>query len=275
MSRLETVEEAAGEGDFVVMDYVGTLAGEDEPFEGGTGTDQLIELGSGRLIPGFEEGLTGASAGDDRTVDLSFPDDYQAEHLAGRDATFAVTVKEIRRKVLPELDDDVRLRRRRLRDARRAARGHRHAPEGAGRAARRGRVPRGRARRRRRAGDRRRCPNALIARARRRADGADAAQPRAPGHLARHVLPDLGQDRGGAARGGLRGGRAHARARGRARRDRRGRGPRAAPTATSSTRCRRAPSATRRRPRSCASGSRRPGASTTCWTTCASGRRWT
>ena len=105
MSRLETVEEPAGEGDFVVMDYVGTLAGEDEPFEGGTGSDQLIELGSGRLIPGFEEGLTGASAGDDRTVELSFPDDYQAEHLAGRDATFAVTVKEIRRKVLPELDD--------------------------------------------------------------------------------------------------------------------------------------------------------------------------
>ncbi len=106
MSRLETVEDAAGEGDFVVMDYVGTLADEDEPFEGGTGSDQLIELGSGRLIPGFEEGLTGASAGDDRTVNLTFPDDYQAEHLAGRAATFAVTVKEIRRKVLPELNDE-------------------------------------------------------------------------------------------------------------------------------------------------------------------------
>ncbi len=106
MSRLETVDDAAGEGDFVVMDYVGTLAGEDEPFEGGTGTDQLIELGSGRLIPGFEEGLTGASAGDERPVTVTFPDDYQAEHLAGREANFAVIVKEIRRKVLPELDDD-------------------------------------------------------------------------------------------------------------------------------------------------------------------------
>jgi trigger factor len=105
MSRLETVEEPAGEGDFVVMDYVGTLVGDDEPFDGGTGTDQLIELGSGRLIPGFEEGLSGAAAADERTVEVSFPDDYQAEHLAGRAATFAVTVKEVRRKVLPELDD--------------------------------------------------------------------------------------------------------------------------------------------------------------------------
>ena len=106
MSRLDTVEDQAGEGDFVVMDYIGTLVGEDEPFEGGTGSDQLIELGSGRLIPGFEEGLTGSAAGDERTVTVNFPDDYQAEHLAGREATFAVTVKEIRRKVLPELNDE-------------------------------------------------------------------------------------------------------------------------------------------------------------------------
>jgi trigger factor len=105
MSRLDTVEDKAGEGDFVVMDYVGTLVGEDEPFEGGTGSDQLIELGSGRLIPGFEEGLGGSAAGDERTITVSFPDDYQAEHLAGREATFEVTVKEIRRKILPELDD--------------------------------------------------------------------------------------------------------------------------------------------------------------------------
>ncbi len=103
MSKLETVEEAAAEGDFVVMDYVGSLG--DEPFEGGTGTDQLIELGSGRLIPGFEEGLTGARAGDERTIELTFPEDYQAEHLAGQDATFAVTVTEVRRRILPELDD--------------------------------------------------------------------------------------------------------------------------------------------------------------------------
>jgi trigger factor len=104
MSKLEGVEEPAGEGDFVVMDYTGSIDG--EPFEGGAGTDQLIELGSGRLIPGFEEQLTGATAGEERALDVTFPDDYGAEHLAGRRAQFAVTVKEIRRRVLPELDDD-------------------------------------------------------------------------------------------------------------------------------------------------------------------------
>ncbi|CAB4865219.1 unannotated protein [freshwater metagenome] len=105
-SKLETVAEPAAEGDFVTMDYVGTLDGETEPFEGGTGTDQLIELGSGRLIPGFEEQLTGAQAGDERTVNLTFPDDYGAEHLAGKAAAFAVTVTDVRRRILPELDDD-------------------------------------------------------------------------------------------------------------------------------------------------------------------------
>ncbi len=102
-ARLETVEEAAAEGDFVVMDYLGTVDG--EPFEGGEGRDQMIELGSGRLIPGFEEQLTGASAGDERTVKVRFPDDYGAEHLAAKDAEFAVTVKEVKRKQLPALDD--------------------------------------------------------------------------------------------------------------------------------------------------------------------------
>jgi trigger factor len=101
-ARLETVEEAAATGDFVVMDYAGTVDG--EPFEGGEGRDQMIELGSGRLIPGFEEQLTGAKAGDERVVKLTFPDDY-VEHLAAKDAEFEVTVKEIKRKELPELDD--------------------------------------------------------------------------------------------------------------------------------------------------------------------------
>ena len=103
-ARLDTVEEAAGEGDFVVMDYVGSIDG--ETFEGGEGRDQLLELGSGRLIPGFEEQLTGAEAGDERTVKVTFPDDYGAEHLAGQDAEFAVTVKEVKRKNLPDLDDE-------------------------------------------------------------------------------------------------------------------------------------------------------------------------
>jgi trigger factor len=103
-ASLETVERAAGEGDFLVMDYVGSLG--DEPFEGGEGRGQVVELGSGRLIPGFEEQLKGAAAGDERTVELTFPDDYPAEQLAGQDASFTVEVKEVKEKRLPELDDD-------------------------------------------------------------------------------------------------------------------------------------------------------------------------
>jgi len=104
LASLETVEREAGEGDFVVMDYVGSIDG--TPFEGGEGRGQVVELGSGRLIPGFEEQLAGASAGDERTVELTFPDDYPAEELAGKDASFAVQVKEVKEKRLPELDDD-------------------------------------------------------------------------------------------------------------------------------------------------------------------------
>jgi len=68
--------------------------------------DQLIELGSGRLVPGFEEQLKGAKAGDERTVTITFPDDYGAEELAGKEAHFDVTVKEVKRKDLPAVDDD-------------------------------------------------------------------------------------------------------------------------------------------------------------------------
>jgi trigger factor len=103
-ARLETVDEPAGENDFIVIDYKGTIDG--EPFAGGEARDQLIELGSGRLVPGFEEQLTGARAGEERTVRVRFPDDYGAEELKGREAEFAVTVNEVKRKELPELDDD-------------------------------------------------------------------------------------------------------------------------------------------------------------------------
>jgi trigger factor len=104
LASLETVERPAGEGDFVVMDYVGQVGG--TPFEGGEGRGQVVELGSGRLIPGFEDQLKGASAGEERTVELTFPDDYPVEQLAGNDASFAVQVKEVKEKKLPELDDD-------------------------------------------------------------------------------------------------------------------------------------------------------------------------
>jgi len=104
MASLEAVEEPAAEGDFVLMDFKGSVDG--EPFDGGEGSGQLVELGSGRLIPGFEEQLVGAAAGDERTVEVEFPDDYGAEHLAGRPASFEVAVTEVRRQVLPELDDE-------------------------------------------------------------------------------------------------------------------------------------------------------------------------
>jgi len=86
------------------MDYTGYVDG--EKFEGGEGRDQLVELGSGRLIPGFEDQLVGAKAGEERKVEVTFPDDYGAEHLAGKAATFEVTVKEVKRKELPELNDE-------------------------------------------------------------------------------------------------------------------------------------------------------------------------
>jgi trigger factor len=104
-AKLDTVDRPAATGDFVVMDFAGSVDG--EPFPGGEGRDQMIELGSGRLVPGFEDQLEGASAGDDRTVSITFPDDYPAEELAGKQAEFAVTVKEVKSKELPALDDDL------------------------------------------------------------------------------------------------------------------------------------------------------------------------
>jgi len=103
-ATLETVDRAAVEGDQVVIDYTGSVDG--EPFEGGAGRDQVLELGSGRLIPGFEEQLAGARAGDERVVQVTFPDDYQAAELAGKAAQFDVTVTEVKAKRLPELGDE-------------------------------------------------------------------------------------------------------------------------------------------------------------------------
>ena len=104
LARLEAVERPAESGDFVVIDYAGAVDG--EAFEGGTARDQMVELGSGRLVAGFEDQLIGASAGEQRTVQISFPDDYGAAPLAGRSASFEVTVKEVKAKELPDLDDD-------------------------------------------------------------------------------------------------------------------------------------------------------------------------
>jgi trigger factor len=90
-------------GDLVVMDYAGSVDG--VAFDGGTGEDMEIELGSGRLIPGFEDGLEGAKVGDSRTVKVTFPADYPAENLAGKAAEFAVTVKAVKLAKEAALDD--------------------------------------------------------------------------------------------------------------------------------------------------------------------------
>jgi trigger factor len=103
-AKLEPVERAAADGDVLLIDYEGLIEG--KAFEGGKETDGMLELGSGRFIAGFEEQLSGVSSGETREVKVTFPDDYQAEHLAGQDAVFTVEVKEVREKVLPELDDD-------------------------------------------------------------------------------------------------------------------------------------------------------------------------
>jgi trigger factor len=104
LASLENVERAATAGDFVVMDFVGRIDGEE--FQGGEARGHVAELGAGRLIPGFEEALEGAAPGEEREVKVTFPEDYQADHLAGKDAVFSVQVKEVKEKKLPALDDD-------------------------------------------------------------------------------------------------------------------------------------------------------------------------
>ncbi|HEY6780303.1 MAG TPA: trigger factor, partial [Thermoleophilaceae bacterium] len=85
LASLETVERVAAKGDFLVMDFVGSIDGEN--FEGGEARGHVAELGAGRLIDDFEQQLEGATAGEERTVTVTFPDDYQAEHLAGKQAS--------------------------------------------------------------------------------------------------------------------------------------------------------------------------------------------
>lgn len=105
--RAPVVDEPEGtpaaEGSLLVIDYVGRIDG--EAFEGGTAQGANVELGSGRLIPGFEDQLVGATAGEDREVRVGFPDDYPSEDVAGKEATFAVHVVAVKGRRVPELDD--------------------------------------------------------------------------------------------------------------------------------------------------------------------------
>jgi trigger factor len=100
----EPKEGVAEAGDRLTIDYKGAADG--EPFEGGTAEDAFVVLGSNRFIPGFEDGLKGASAGESRDVTVTFPEDYQVKQLAGKNAVFAVTVKEVASPVEPEANDD-------------------------------------------------------------------------------------------------------------------------------------------------------------------------
>jgi trigger factor len=103
-ARLNPVDREAKQGDVVLIDYQGKIDG--EPFEGGDARDYLMELGEGRVLPELEKGVEGAKAGEQRTVSVPFPDDYPAEEVAGKTAEFDVTVKEVREKELPELNDE-------------------------------------------------------------------------------------------------------------------------------------------------------------------------
>ncbi|HKH23145.1 MAG TPA: trigger factor [Solirubrobacterales bacterium] len=103
-ARLNPVDREAKQGDVVLIDYEGKIDG--EPFEGGAAKDYLLELGEGRVLPELEQALEGANAGDQRQATVTFPADYPAEEVAGKSAEFDVTVKEVREKELPELNDD-------------------------------------------------------------------------------------------------------------------------------------------------------------------------
>jgi trigger factor len=103
-ARLEPVERASKEGDSVLIDFEGFV--DDQPFQGGKADDYLLALGSGSLIDNFEEQLTGVEPGAEVDVEVTFPDEYQEPALSGKDAVFKVKVKEVREKILPELDDD-------------------------------------------------------------------------------------------------------------------------------------------------------------------------
>ena len=97
-------DKPAAKGDTVVIDYEGSIDG--KKFDGGSADNYSLELGSGSFIPGFEDQLVGANSGDDVDVKVTFPEDYHAKELAGKEALFKVKVHEIKEKQLPELDDD-------------------------------------------------------------------------------------------------------------------------------------------------------------------------
>jgi trigger factor len=103
-SRLVTVERAAKDGDTVIIDYAGFVG--DDQFEGGTAERQPLKLGSGSFIPGFEEQLIGTSAGEEKDVVVTFPEEYHSEALSGKEAVFKCKVHEVKETEVPELNDE-------------------------------------------------------------------------------------------------------------------------------------------------------------------------
>lgn len=105
-ASLETSsKEAVETGNFAVINFAGFMDG--KPFQGGAGEGYTLELGSNTFIPGFEEGMVGMRTGEKRNINVTFPADYRAEHLAGKDAVFEVELKEIKEKRLPEVGDEL------------------------------------------------------------------------------------------------------------------------------------------------------------------------
>lgn len=104
LAELVVKEDAIVEGDTAVIDFEGFV--DEVAFEGGAGTDYALEIGSNSFIPGFEEQLVGVKTGESKDVEVTFPEEYHAAELAGKPAVFKVTVKEVKGKELPELNDD-------------------------------------------------------------------------------------------------------------------------------------------------------------------------
>lgn len=103
--ELKTIDRAAENGDTVTIDFKGTRDG--EAFDGGAGEDHALELGSGKMIPGFEDGIVGMSAGEEKVISVTFPEDYSSEELQGADAEFAITCKEVKALELAPLDEEL------------------------------------------------------------------------------------------------------------------------------------------------------------------------
>lgn len=102
-ASFEDSTEAAADGDKVLVDFAGSIDG--EAFDGGTSSNFELVIGSGRMIPGFEDGVVGIKAGEERDINVTFPADYQAENLQGKAAVFKITAHKVQKQTLPEIDE--------------------------------------------------------------------------------------------------------------------------------------------------------------------------